>query len=601
MKKIKIQLDKPEISDSEISKLKNFENVKNSFDVQNISMFKSFKFWGIASSVVGTTAIILSLLFYNKTQNIATNNIDSTKSVVVSPIPEADIPFEVHNIDNSKDTTISSELGSIIFIPADAFVSSKGEKLENNLIQIKFREFHNPFDFFVSGIPMQYDSAGQKYTFESAGMLEILAFNETKPVLLKNNKEIVVDLISNSAKTDFNLYQLDTNTGVWQNKGKDIVNVVKEENYVLGENNQTKNTVFENQIAELYKPILVNPKKYSFEVEMDDKLKPNFVNVEKVLFQIDDTKCKFDPVFYSISWEKIDVVKYDKSTFKLNLSRNDTTISLFAFPVYKKQDYNNAIEKYNQKLKENNKQKEEILSKRNSKINDENFEKINQNILSNGLNIQSFRQVRIPSLGIWNCDLPRLPEGTVVNPTFVNDSNQNIENKVIYVVDKSKNQLNTYDGNAPQVSVNTKAENVVWSLTNDNKISIPSQKSIKNVKPENDNKKHIFETKEYENIEGCKKIKELLDGKTEQTEIEKKKVETKTYPNPFTNYVTIDLSGEYECVVQLINSNGQFVDNIKFTGNKYEWKLDEYKSGNYIVVVLIPSINYKESFKIVKK
>ena len=43
------------------------------------------------------------------------------------------------------------------------------------------------------------------------------------------------------------------------------------------------------------------------------------------------------------------------------------------------------------------------------------------------------------------------------------------------------------------------------------------------------------------------------------------------------------------------------LDNVKFYGKEYKWELNKYKNGAYIVVVLIPSDNYKKTFKIFKK
>lgn len=52
------------------------------------------------------------------------------------------------------------------------------------MVKITYREFADPIDFFVSGIPMEYDSAGRKYNFESSGMCEINAYKDDIAVLL---------------------------------------------------------------------------------------------------------------------------------------------------------------------------------------------------------------------------------------------------------------------------------------------------------------------------------------------------------------------------------------------------------------------------------
>jgi len=259
------------------------------------------------------------------------------------------------------------------------------------------------------------------------------------------------------------------------------------------------------------------------------------------------------------------------------------------------------LKKYNNTIEQNNSQKAEILANRKSKANSNNIQSLNNELINTGFNNWAVRRIRIPSMGLWNCDKPMLPPGTALTPSFVNNYDKEVFNDEIYIVEKDKNQLYRLPGNIPQISVNTRSENVIWTVTDENKIAIASENSVNNIEKGKANRMHTFEVKEYEALEGCKKVKDLLEGKTEQSVEEKKEVKTKTYPNPFTNYVTIDLSEKHECIVQLLKTNGQLVDNITFYGSKYEWKLNKYKSGSYIVVVLIPSIKYKESFKIVKK
>ncbi|MFH2143197.1 MAG: T9SS type A sorting domain-containing protein [Bacteroidota bacterium] len=604
MKNRKIQIDRPEITDNQILKHKNFDNITNSINPNSTSAFKSFKFWGISGlSVVAIITAIILLPYLKKSEGISKEEVteESLISVITPPVPEADIPYETHIIDNSKDTTIQSETGSLIFIPAKSFIDNKGNALEDDLIEIKYREFHSPYDIFVSGIPMNYDSAGQSYTFESAGMLEMLAYQDMETVDLKKGKEVKIDLISYNDDTDFNLYRLDTSTGIWDYRGKDVVNPIN-----IATNNEKKVTETTSNsdkviFANPSKPVLQNNQKYSFEVKVNDELKEDFVDVDNVLFEVDDSKCEFDPVYYTISWEKMEINKIDETNFDLKLFRNDKSVNLIVYPVYRKEDYEKAIGKYNSINEENNKKKAEIVNNRQAKVYDVNINEFYNEIISGNVSPESFRTIGISSMGVWNCDKPTMPQGTKIEPSFVNNYNEEVKCKEIYVVERDKNQLNRFSGSSPEISVNTRAENVMWSRTNKDKIAISSQSSINSIEKGRSNKKHTFEVKEYDNIGGVVKLKELIDGKTGQAESEKKLVDAKTYPNPFTNYVNIDLSEDYECIVQLLNANGQLVDNIKFYGSSYEWKLSNYPDGNYIVVVLIPSLNYKESFKIVKQ
>ena len=109
-----------------------------------------------------------------------------------------------------------------------------------------------------------------------------------------------------------------------------------------------------------------------------------------------------------------------------------------------------------------------------------------------------------------------------------------------------------------------------------------------------------MKSKKYDVLTGSKIVKNKISGNN-TTQNTAKKITTKTFPNPFTSYVNISLSDEKECIVQLLNTQGQMLDNVKFYGDNYKWELNKYKNGAYIVVVLIPSDNYKKTFRIIKK
>ncbi|MCF8298909.1 MAG: T9SS type A sorting domain-containing protein [Saprospiraceae bacterium] len=600
MKKIKI--NHPELTDSQILKHKNFNNIANAINANPVSIFKTFKFWGFTSmSAVAVTAIIIGLTSINKKENIAEKitTEEISKSVIIPPIPEGDIPYESHSIDNSKDTTIQSENGSLIFIPANAFIDGNGIALNDDIIKIKYREFHNPYDLFVSGIPMDYDSAGQKYTFETAGMLEILAYKDGNPLYLKENKELYIDLISSSSETDFNLYLLDTNTGVWSYEGKDeiipINNSQTEMNKLIS---KLQNNSSQTIPIEPIKPKILDKDKYSFEVKVNDNLRSNFVNVDKVLFEVDESKCEFDPVYYTISWENIDVNKNRDGSFNIELSRSDKSVNLVANPVYKKEDYEQAMKNYNKTIEEINRQKAEILSQRESRVSDD-ISDLNSDFIDGRFTPSSFRRLVIPSMGLWNCDRPMLPPGTRIMTSFINNSNEKLKSNETYVVNKDKNQIFRYLGNNPTISVETKSENIIWTITDENKLAITKKTPSNSLRYSNPYSKKTFKTTEYESLEGLKKLNSMIEG-TDEIAIEKKEVTAKTYPNPTTDYVNIKLSDEHNCILQLLNENGQMIDNIKFSGSEYKWEINQHPSGNYFVVVLIPSIKYKKSFKIVK-
>ena len=62
---------------------------------------------------------------------------------------------------------------------------------------------------------MTYDSAGVVYHFESAGMLDIKAFQNDEKIALADGNSIDFQFNSTTAENGFNFYSLNEETGTW--------------------------------------------------------------------------------------------------------------------------------------------------------------------------------------------------------------------------------------------------------------------------------------------------------------------------------------------------------------------------------------------------
>ena len=139
-------------------------------------------------------------------------------SVVAPPIPKLEIAFSEYKIDPEKNKKIISPSGTTIHIPANAFLNEKGKKIKG-MVDLIYREFNNPIDIFLSGIPMMVENNGAEHPFQSAGMFEILAFKNGEEVFPNPNALIEVELNSNQLETDYRVYDLNEQTGKWNENG----------------------------------------------------------------------------------------------------------------------------------------------------------------------------------------------------------------------------------------------------------------------------------------------------------------------------------------------------------------------------------------------
>ena len=114
---------------------------------------------------------------------------------VKPPLPFDDVSRTNYEVDNSSSATIKTSSGTAIKIPANAFVDENGNPVEGN-VTVSYREFKNPLDFILSGIPMSYNDGEGKNQFISAGMFEINASVDGKKVFLKEGSKVEMDFAS---------------------------------------------------------------------------------------------------------------------------------------------------------------------------------------------------------------------------------------------------------------------------------------------------------------------------------------------------------------------------------------------------------------------
>jgi len=129
----------------------------------------------------------------------------------------------------------------------------------HTLLEIKYREFHDYVDFFISGIPMDYDSMGTRYQLESAGMIEIYAEQNGERLKMNPGKELKIKLIHDiyvapDDPLDFNIYRLDTEQRNWVYKGKNNLEILEDPLLVTPPSPEAQATEnFQTQLEELKK------------------------------------------------------------------------------------------------------------------------------------------------------------------------------------------------------------------------------------------------------------------------------------------------------------------------------------------------------------
>lgn len=180
----------------------------------------------MAAAALSIIVLLLTFLLKQSKQPGAQKLADNIIGSAIQPLlSTTNVPYEMFTVNVSRGDTLFTGNGSVIIFPKHAVKNNRGEIVEGN-IQVSVREFNDPFDYSIAGIPMNYDSAGIRYQFISSGMIDINARQNGEPLLVNTAAKPVIHLVSTNKEMQTNLYQLDTVSGKWLNKGKDIVNTL---------------------------------------------------------------------------------------------------------------------------------------------------------------------------------------------------------------------------------------------------------------------------------------------------------------------------------------------------------------------------------------
>ena len=392
------------------------------------------------------------------------------------PIPSADIPFSDYTVESSKGDTIMYPSGSVLLFPKDAFVDKNGKVVQGK-VNIKYREFANPADQFLSGIPMGYDSAGVHYTFESAGMCDIQAFKDGQPVFVNKKNKPVINIATSNTDLAQNLYFLDTVTKQWINKGKsEILEIGKKEI-------TSSPSTAETNIAKPVKPSLLDNELPIIKVTIDPESFEELKAYNNLQFQIDKSETSFNPEASNSIWNDIRLKKGNINgiyfiKFTGNNIDKNKSVEYKVRPVLSEKDYAKAITIYNKQMtdyekkvnarlasdkanreayvkdsiknsfidKENEKtaQLNKIIESKNAEIEAQNkiVEAKNKQITNQNMNRGAVRSFQIEGFGIWNCDKPFDPECSATFQSFyVNTSNKPIQMYSVNLLIKEMNGL----------------------------------------------------------------------------------------------------------------------------------------------------------------
>ena len=504
-------MNRQPLTDADLNSKGDFNSLLKSYKAAKTPFFKATKFWFGTSAVL--VASVTAVVVYMQLFMSAGTTLTTAPAFIQPPIAAADIKPNTYIIDAGQDSNLTCNSGSKIHIPANAFTDENGNPV-NGKVELHYREFHNVLDVFLAGIPMTYDSAGEQFHFETAGMIEIAATQNGKPLKTNPDALILVDLASANREDRFNTYYLDTVEKKWKyltQKNYNEPTPISESDAAPASSPYSKQLLAadapaqqvikqldatQKEIASIEKqkpvaPKKVNKDKHRFKISVDEKEFPEIAVYSNMKFEVDDKS--YNPEKAKTLWENVELKRINGSTsYQVIFSNVKETYTVVAIPVFEDKDIKEATRVYEEKYKEyeaklGKKKADEVRLKAELEARAKAIEeKIRKEIAEQAERRKEYdarlsqtdlfyRTFQVADFGIWNCDNPnRLPQGAVVVAQLKDaKTKQNLKIQTCYLVEKGRNAMFTYyPDRLNQFRFNPDKENIVWVVTSDLKVAI---------------------------------------------------------------------------------------------------------------------------------
>jgi len=495
---LKINRNREKLSPEDEEKGKNFEQVLSGYAGRQNPFYKTTKFYLSVAVAGGLIAVGAFFLAKDETPSVA----ETPRPFIDPAAPHLRVNDTAFSVDAAQGGTFQYFNGSEIEVPEGAFLDKNGNPVTGN-VELRYREFHDPADIFLAGIPMTYDSAGQRRHFESAGMIELTAWKDGQPLQVNPGQPIRVKMVSHTDEDKFNVYYLDTAKKNWEYVKRDVAELTRVEQDSIPAQAAAA------LMTEPTKPKKANPDRPSFVIAVDPAEFPELALYKGVRFEVDVEKTPYDPALSKVTWDDAQIAKHASGlVYEVTFFKENDVHRFLVYAVIDAANYEQAMKQYAdryaaykelqkaRKLEEKGKtaKLEKELKKMDGDRIARNFAALQAAMASRArFNTTSedvvFRVFVIEKFGIWNSDYPcALPEGQEIFVRLTNGANgQELPVHRIYLVEKSRNAIFTYYAKDLQrFRYDPDAENMLWCVTGENKIA-------------------VFQSDEFERIDTTKK------------------------------------------------------------------------------------------------
>jgi hypothetical protein len=453
-------------SSEEINQYKNFDALlKNYAKQQNIQKktVTSIRLWRLTSIAIAasiTGFILWNQLWispFSESQYLETQaNFFNVTPFIDPPLANAQPVFNQYKANALSGGQIKCNDKAILTIPESAFQDQEGNTIKGE-IDLFYRSMYEPTDFFLSGVPLVYDSSEIEYLMESIAVIELYAEQNGKKIQIRNGKNIQINwtseltLESDSMLQEYKTYYLDQKHRTWVYQTNHQVDMLEKEIHLetqLEGLKQEEKLAFQALVTDFptlkkpEAPIQKRPKVPTFDLEglAIDKAYKN------TIWQLAPDS---SPLPKSPEIEGIEIVPLTDNNYQITFTLPNGEVKVIAQKVLTNEAYAIAKAEYENELRDYEKkltaQDSLINVKRQRIIND--FRERQAALLANLESTEkqtTMNTLSITQLGIWSCNRLVPAPTTVILATFKNQQQQYYKNVKGYLIDETLNTIQPF-------------------------------------------------------------------------------------------------------------------------------------------------------------
>lgn len=447
----------------------------------------------------------------SSTENITEQDIpqelqeeSSSLLAVRPPMPNVEVPFKKYKVPTDEGMTIKIESGTVISIPAQAFVDKDGNPVTGE-VEIAYREFHDAADILVSGIPMHEPETGRY--METAGMFEIRGQQNGQEVFVKGDKNINIDLASYNEGSDFDFFELGADDCRWKTL------ISSEGGQLVPHENEART----KGLAKLDKDLPNRPirprtsdqsKNFVFDLDVNYSKFPELKPFKGIVWEYTGDKNEDNPEkndwIFKVDWDQITLEKDADKDFRLVLKKikSKKRFSTSVRPILQGKDMKKALAAFESKMAAYKKIADLQEGERNRLRGEAKL----------------LRSLEINGFGVYNCDKWRGAANVQCYAKFSFDTGvdvvENVNKVSVYLITSNRRSLVPL-GNRTVTNFrfNPNENNTLVAVLPNNKLAVFSAQDFQNLDLEKIKKQeHEFQLKTSEvTITTVEELRTVID------------------------------------------------------------------------------------------